>query len=280
MTKIVNVMSFLPPASKYYNGKSRVETTYRIYQPDNTPDSHPVLVFLHGFNGSSKSWAYQFSHFVGHTIIAVDAPGFGGSQTFEGDMSAVADETAELIKSLVDKKVVIIGHSMGGMLGQVLAAKHANLCSALILSCTHKGRAQPKDTPLDVATMERIQQRNVLDDKEYGELRVGKMLKGVIAPDIFKFLTIVAGEIRVGGIRSGGLNMLNLDTTNLLSEISIPTAIFTAENDIVVSLEAAAALKAALPNAYKIQLSDVGHAPYCENATSFNAAIEKFIGTI
>jgi pimeloyl-ACP methyl ester carboxylesterase len=91
------------------------------------------------------------------------------------------------------------------------------------------------------------------------------------------FLAAVAGEIRVEGIRCGGFAMQYLDTSPFLDQITAPVAIFSGANDIVVKPAAAAALKAALPLARHWLLRDVGHAPYCEDAASFNSAIEQFL---
>ncbi len=277
MEKNKSPISSLPPSSWFSDDKSGAEIAYRIKWATKTGEKFPPLVFLHGFNGSSKSWAYQFSEFNEHIIVAIDAPGFGGSKTLESDMSRIADCTASLIKSLVDEKVVVVGHSMGGMQAQVLAANHSNIFAGLVLSCTHKGRAQGIDVPLDAEILERIKQREEMDDLTYGELRIKKMLKGPIAPDVFSFLAAVAGEVTVDGIRAGGLAMHHLDTTNLLSRISVPVMNLTAARDIVVAPDAAAALKNGLPISYDIHLSNVGHAPYCEDYQSFNAAIKQFL---
>ena len=277
MRSYQQLIDFLPPLSSFRNEASGVITSYRINQPHIENNERPALVFLHGFNGSSKSWACQFAHFTSQTVIAIDAPGFGGSQFVDGGMVAIADEVATLISSLITGKAVIIGHSMGGMLAQVLGATHPDICQAIILSCTHKGRAQPVGSPLRAAVQERIQEREVMDDASYGALRVGKMLSGKIDPQIMAFLAAVAGEIRVEGIRCGGFAMQYLDTSPFLDQITAPVAIFTGADDVVVKPDAAAALKAGLPQAHHWLLAGVGHAPYCEDAASFNSAIEQFL---
>ena len=280
MNKYQQLMDFLPPSSNFRNDKSGTITSYRINQSQIENTERPALVFLHGFNGSSKSWACQFAHFTNHTVIAIDAPGFGESHSVEGGMVAIADEVAALTASLAIGKAVIIGHSMGGMLAQVLGATHPDRCQAIILSCTHKGRAQPVGSPLGAAVQERIQQREVMDDVSYGALRVGKMLSGEIDPQTMAFLAAVAGEIRVEGIRCGGFAMQYLDTSPILEKITAPVAIFTGADDVVVKPDATAALKAGLPQARHWLLADVGHAPYCEDAASFNASIEAFLDKV
>lgn len=67
-----------------------------------------------------------------------------------------------------------------------------------------------------------------------------------------------------------------LDTAPLLGQIRAPIAILTAEQDIVIKPEATAALAKALPNAHRFHLADAGHAPYCEDAAGFNAALKNF----
>ena len=245
-----------------------------------TEKSKPALVFLHGFNGSSKSWCQQISYFNENVVIAIDAPGFGESHVAGNSMVAIANETAGLIRDFDLGPVVIIGHSMGGMQAQIIASKYPDLCAGLVLSCTHKGHAHPFGTPLDDTVMERIRQRESMDDLTYGRVRIQKMLARDIASDIFSFLVSVAGDVRVEGIISGGTAMHYLDTTSLLKNITAPVMILTGEMDIVVSPTAGAALQAGLPNARHIQLAGVGHAPYCEDAPQFNTVLSSFLESI
>ena len=102
--KYQQLIDFLPPLSNFRNEASGTITSYRINQSQIENTERPALVFLHGFNGSSKSWACQFAHFTSQTVIAIDAPGFGESQSVDGGMVAIADEVAALIASLVTGK--------------------------------------------------------------------------------------------------------------------------------------------------------------------------------
>ena len=284
MGSFQDALRCLPPSKLFVNKKSGTVTSYRM--SDACPEvssiekSKPALVFLHGFNGSSKSWCQQISYFNENVVIAIDAPGFGESHVVGDSMVAIANETAGLIRDLDLGPVVIIGHSMGGMQAQIIASKYPDLCAGLVLSCTHKGYAHPFGTPLDDTVMERIRQRESMDDLTYGRVRIQKMLARDIASDIFSFLVSVAGDVRVEGIISGGTAMHYLDTTSLLKNIAAPVMILTGEMDIVVSPTAGAALQAGLPNARHIQLAGVGHAPYCEDAPQFNTVLSSFLESI
>ena len=68
-----------------------------------------------------------------------------------------------------------------------------------------------------------------------------------------------------------------LDTTKYLSELNQECLIITAVNDVVVSKERSIALENEIPHAETLMLSNVGHAPYCEDALAFNNALEKFL---
>ena len=140
VTSLTQFDKKLPEQSLYKNPKTGITTSYRMRKYSGTAEHDPI-VFLHGFNGNSRSWAFQFDFFTDRTIIAINAPGFGRSDVIEGGMSVIADEVAATITALVTTPVVIVGHSMGGMLAQVLAVSHSDVIRALVLSCTHTGNA-------------------------------------------------------------------------------------------------------------------------------------------
>jgi pimeloyl-ACP methyl ester carboxylesterase len=237
-----------------------------------------TILFLHGFNGNSKSWAYQFNFFKNKSsVISIDAPGFGKSDPSSIDMDVIVDVVVRLLKSLKISKFHVVGHSMGGMLAQILGSKYSNNVGKLVLSCTFKGYNLPKNTPLMEPYQRRIKDRKNMSDDEYGRKRIREMLPKRSEDEIFEFLSVISGEISEGSINSGGMAMQYLDTTNYLPSIINKCLIILASEDVVVSKQKSELLIKDIPHASIIELSNVGHAPYCEDAISYNNVLVKFL---
>ena len=269
----------LPELQLFVNKKSENTISYRLQEPKCVNEETQTLVFLHGFNGSSKSWYYQFIHFDTHKIVSIDAPGFGASTVHQGGMPEFANEVEQLLEHLEITVAIIVGHSMGGMLAQLLAPRLSNKCSGLVLSCTHKGRAKPKSEPLSQEIRQRMTDRINLNDEDFGSLRINRMLSSIPSDCIRSFLVSIAGDIRIDGINWGGAAIQYLDTSPYLSTLTLPILIISADDDIVVKPEALGSLIASLPTAHHEEMSGVGHAPYCEDAEKFNQILEQFIAT-
>ena len=269
----------LPELQLFTNKKSENTISYRLQEPKWVNEATQTLVFLHGFNGSSKSWYYQFIHFDTHKIVSIDAPGFGASTVHQGGMLEFANEVEQLLEHLGITAAIITGHSMGGMLAQLLAPRLSNKCSGLVLSCTHKGRAKPKNEPLSQEIRQRMTDRINLNDEDFGSLRINRMLSSIPSDCIRSFLVSIAGDIRIDGINWGGAAIQYLDTSPYLSALTLPILIISADYDIVVKPEALGSLIASLPTAHHEEMSGVGHAPYCEDAEKFNRILEQFIAT-
>ena len=70
--------------------------------------------------------------------------------------------------------------------------------------------------------------------------------------------------------------MQTLDTTDYLSNLKQDCLILKGSKDIVVSKERSYELEKLLKHAKIKEIPNVGHAPYCEDAKSFNAEVENF----
>ena len=270
------ILNQLPKLSIYHDKELALKLSYRHQEFDN---KIPIL-FLHGFNGNSKSWAYQFIHFKNkRSVIAIDAPGFGKSDAADLNMFEIAKLVNNLLTNLGIKKFDLVGHSMGGMLAQIVSADFSDSVNKLVLSCTHKGYALPPENPLRKTYSQRLEERKQLSNEEFGKLRIKKMLPELKDKEIFSFLSIISEEITEGSIMSGGMAMQTLDTSTSLSKVSQPCLILKGSKDIVVSNERSNRLQESLPHAKVLELSNVGHAPYCENSSDFNEAIETFFNS-
>ena len=167
-----SIIDELPKNEIYNDGTSGLKLSYRYLNNHN----EKTIVFLHGYNGNSKSWAYQFDYFKGRrSVIAIDAPGFGQSDPSDLDMLSISNIVYNLLKSIDVTKCDLVGHSMGGMLAQIVASKYSKLINKVILSCTHKGYAMPVGSSLRDPYKLRLEERKQMSNKEFGQLRIQKI---------------------------------------------------------------------------------------------------------
>jgi pimeloyl-ACP methyl ester carboxylesterase len=96
----------------------------------------PPMLFVHGWTCDHSYFAPQFNHFKQSArVVALDLRGHGASGAPEGDysMAALADDVAWLCGELGVEQAVVVGHSMGAIIGIELAAHHPQLVSAAVL---------------------------------------------------------------------------------------------------------------------------------------------------
>lgn len=97
----------------------------------------PLVIFVHGSPGSSDA----FLDFLGDTtlskicqMISVDRPGFGASS---GDGETSLARQSEVLKPIVekyaDKKIVLVGHSLGGPVIARMAMDYEELLTGLVI---------------------------------------------------------------------------------------------------------------------------------------------------
>ena len=99
----------------------------------NTADTQPV-VFVHGLwmlAGSWEAWRELFAE-RGYSTVAVDWPddppnreqALAHPEVFAGKtVGQVADHVADVIGSLRTRKPIVVGHSFGGLMAQIVAGR-------------------------------------------------------------------------------------------------------------------------------------------------------------
>src|SRR5262245_66460291 len=87
----------------------------------------PELLFVPGWCCDHTAFRPQFEHFAReHAVTAVDLRGVGQSdRPREGySIPELADDVAALCALLGITQPVVVGHSLGGMIGVALAARY------------------------------------------------------------------------------------------------------------------------------------------------------------
>jgi pimeloyl-ACP methyl ester carboxylesterase len=96
----------------------------------------PELLFVHGWCCDHTAFQPQFDHFAStHAVTALDLRGCGRSDCPESgyEIRDFADDLARFCAAVGIEKPVVVGHSLGGMIGIELAARYPSLPRALVL---------------------------------------------------------------------------------------------------------------------------------------------------
>ncbi len=93
----------------------------------------PPLVFIHGMWGDHAQFAPQVEHFAPrHRVLVPDLAGHGQSGPGEIGMEGFAEQVAALCRHAGLKRVVAVGHSLGGAVAVSLAARHPELARGVV----------------------------------------------------------------------------------------------------------------------------------------------------
>lgn len=89
----------------------------------------PTLVMIHGFTGSKENW-YPLARELGgrYRLLIPDLPGWGESERKPGAVYGFPEQAANvdafIRATLPGKPVVLLGHSMGGGIAALVAARY------------------------------------------------------------------------------------------------------------------------------------------------------------
>lgn len=98
----------------------------------------PLMIFLHGGGVSSWMWEKQIEHFTNYHCVTVDLPEHGESKDSEPfSISYSAEKINGLIEDLAtDKKVIVIGFSLGAQVAVKMMSLKPDLIDYAILNST------------------------------------------------------------------------------------------------------------------------------------------------
>jgi len=235
----------------------------------------PTLVFIHYWGGSSRTWSEVIGLLADRfRCIALDLRGWGKSDRHAQDysLSAQASDVEHVIEAFDVEDFVLVGHSMGGKIAQILAARRPRGLRALILV------APAPPTPILIPDE---QKRGMLDsyatpDGVRDALQV--LTHRQLSDDQRRQVT----EDTVGGAEGAKIAWVSqgmaLDISEQTAAISAPACIIVGSADQVES-EAVLRQKllALVPRARFEILEGVGHLSPLEAPGSVADAISDFL---
>ncbi len=103
---------------------------------DDTGTGDPPLVLLHPWSGDRSFFTEQVARFESrHRCVSVDLKGHGGSDApADGySMAELADDVAWVCREVGVSKAIVVGHSMGGIVGVHMAAGHPETVTGVVV---------------------------------------------------------------------------------------------------------------------------------------------------
>lgn len=107
-----------------------------VWEPRHFSAALPILL-IHGWGNSGRYWRQTaFDLSLSNRVIVPDLPGTGRSQPVKGaqTMFDQVDTLADMLDLLDLNQVQVVGHSMGGAMGLLLAGKEPERVSRIVLT--------------------------------------------------------------------------------------------------------------------------------------------------
>ncbi len=246
-----------------------------------TCGSH-VMLLLHGYTLNNGMWAPQYSDLYDLArMIAPDFPGHGTSDILDEEypIALLARQCLDLLDSLgITQPVVLCGLSMGGLVAFELMRQAPERVKGLILTST-----QPTADSYATRTLRESQITQIRHGR-YDRL-MDDALPRYFSPvtldengDLVEFVReLVASTTPEGAIGALRAMKERPNSTGLLPKIDIPTLVIHGEDDLIVSVQEAETMAAAIPTAELHILPDAGHLPNLEQPEIFNDIVAAFL---
>jgi len=253
-----------------------------------TGEGFPI-VLIHGYTGNSRNWALTAPALAERfRVISVDLRGHGQSAKPVSEdayaLETMASDVYELLKNLDVNECVLVGHSMGGMVSQLLVLEHPEIVTALILVDT------AGEVPKGLLYDERRKQRQKLveiAEKEGMEAVFEEQLKVTPIPAAFKanpeyidvwrqqfLMTSREAYIACATGMSSRRSLLRD-----LASITVPTLIICGEHDEPF-LEPSRDMHKAIAGSELVIMGGAGHGPQMETPGGFNKALIAFLSPV
>lgn len=235
------------------------------------------LVLVHGYLGGSAQWKGQFSTFsASHDVIAPDLPGFGQGTALPAP-SRICD-FASAVMACIDAlgigSFTLLGHSMGGMIVQDIAARHGDRIDALVLYGTGPVGLMPDRFETVETSMARLDVDGVAataDRISATWFRDGAAASGYAAT------RDIARLAHPDAARNALIAMRDWDGRDALKQLRMRSRVLWGDQDRSYRWPQVHALWSGISGAELGVIPGASHAVHMEKPTLFNALVQDFL---
>ena len=279
-----------------------------------TLGSGPTVLMLHGIGGGHRAFAPQVETLasLGYRAVAWDMPGYGHSAPIEPyTFKGLAEACIRLIDALVGERddpapgrpqpdqtprgaatraaaerggsVVLVGHSMGGMVAQEVVARRPDKVSRLVLCGTSAAFGKRTDgRSAEAWAQQFIGQRTApLDAGQTMADMAAQLVPQMVGPGALPEGARLAEHCMAGvpaaTYRRALECLVTFDRQTALAQIRVPTLLVGGEFDRVAAPAVMRQMASSIPRARYVELAGIGHLMNLEAPDEFDALLLDFL---
>lgn len=229
----------------------------------------PVLVCLHGIGSDGAAFGALVPFLPAEwRVLAWNAPGYRGSARLAPDWPVAADYAAALARFLdaagVPGGAIVLGHSLGTLMGAALGRAHPGRVGRLILAACAQGQGAAPGGPLPARARARLDDLARLGPRAFAESRAPRLLARPEAnPALAARMVETMAAIEPEGYGQAVRMLASGDLAADCAALTVPTWVMVGEADIITPPEQSRRAHAALPGPARRSLSvlpSLGHA--------------------
>lgn len=278
----------------------------QLYVEETGPVGAPVMILTHGWAMDSTIWYYAKRDLSRQfRVISWDLPGMGKSTP--ATPSAIGlSEFAQDLKTLIDlsgeQKVVLVGHSIGGMTIQTLARDFPDIFNARVAGTVlvNTSYTNPLKTMILAGLAQAIRWplleplmrlgillqplvwlsawQSYLSGSAHMANRIG--FGKYVTHSQLNHTTLLSTRNAPGNIHRGNLAMFRWDATNAMAKVTPPLLVLSGEWDIVTKPEAGQQIATDRPGNLHQVIEGVNHMGFLERPDIYNRAISEFTQSV
>ena len=257
--------------------------------PVNARIDTPVVVMIHGFTGSKENWYPLAARLRGkYRLLIPDLPGWGQSERKPDanyGFSAQAQRVADFIQAeSPGKPVVLLGHSMGGGIAALVAARYPTLVAKVGLLDAAGVRFADNQFGLDVmAGKNPFAVTDAASLQRYVDIVFHRQQAKPWIPWPASS-ALIARRKRDAAFEQSVLEQIGRGPEQFApgqeaANIHQPALLLWGKQDAVIDPSAMALFAAKMPQARQVLVDDAGHMSLMEQPATVADAVVELIGT-
>jgi pimeloyl-ACP methyl ester carboxylesterase len=283
-TLFLSIVCLAPPAAYGGEGGKPVKKTIRAEDGLNLVcevrgKGDTALIFLHGWCGERDYWKHQADAFAAeYRVVTLDQAGHGesGKDRKDWTVASLGDDVKAVVKALDLKRVILIGHSMGGPVALAAAKRLPGTVVAVIGVDT----LQDADVKRSPEAMKKFIDAYAADFKGMMRMGLDGLMHEKTDPEIKKWLVTRAAAQDATMAVALMRDMSTADLKGLLKDAKVPVRCINSGGGFKFHTPTSIANNKKYADFDAVLIEAVGHYPMLEKPAEFNQKLRDVLKEI